>query len=264
MDLLPLDNEIQKKVYDDLFWPTLKEAWKALWNIAWLVTTISLPIMYLNHYANWVFRNNIDKLDKKLKEIPEENIIDVTPDIWVPILEKLTYTQNEKISDLFLELLKKASNKDEISLVHPKYTKIIESLSEDEALILEYIFKNKLFQIPYIDINLHKKWQTSYNTIITLFTCLDEKINLIFKNNLNSYIQNLESLGIFKFMNDLYIVDNWEYKPYDFLINHQTVKNVESWINNETEEVKTKKGLFTVTQFWIDFLNSVYFNNKSL
>lgn len=264
MDLVPLDKDIQKKVYDDLFWPTLKEAWKALWNIAWLVTTISLPIMYLNHYTNCVFRNNIDKLNKKLKEIPEENIIEVTPDIWVPILEKLTYTQNEKISDLFLELLKKASNKDEISLVHPRYTKIIESLSEDEALILEYIFRNKLFQIPYIDVNLHNKWQTWYTQVISLFTCLEEKIELNFKNNLNSYIQNLASLWILEFKNGIHLVDNWEYKPYDFLVNHQTVKNIKSWINNETDEVKTKKSLLILTQFWIDFLNSVYLNNKSL
>jgi hypothetical protein len=264
MDLIPLDKEIQRKVYDDLFWPSLKEAWKALWNIAGLVTTISLPIQLLNHYANGILRNNINKLNEKLKNIPEENIIEATPDIWVPILEKLTYTKNEKISDLFLELLKKASNKNELSLVHPKFIKIIESLSEDEALILEYIFKKHIFQIPFITVNLHKKWESSYNTILNFFTWLGENINLNYNNNLNSYLQNLESLWIIKSMNDIYLVDVWEYKPYDFLINHQIIKNIEKWLNPEIQEIKNKKGLFEITQLWIDFLNAIYLNNKSL
>lgn len=261
MDLIPLDKEIQKKVYDDLFWPSLKEAWKALWNITGLVTTISLPIQLLNHYANWIFRNNIDKFDKKLKNIPEENIIEVTPDIWVPILEKLTYIQNEKISDLFLELLKKASNKDEISLVHPKYAKIIENLSEDEALILEYIYKNNIFRFPFINLKFVDKKSSIFWEKIKDFTALEDKVKLNFSQNINSYLKNLESLWIIENWAWKYIPDEWENKPYNFLINHQIVKNLEKIIDLEIQNIEHEKWFFEISQLWKDFLKSIYKNN---
>lgn len=256
---MDLDKDIQKKVYDDLFWPTLKEAWKALWNIAWLVTTISLPIMYLNHYANWIFRNNIDKLDRKLKEIPEENIIEVTPDIWVPILEKLTYTQNEKISDMFLELLKKASNKDEISLIHPKYTKIIENLSEDEALILEYLNINNINRILSLNINYEVDWTAWYFKAIEKYTLLENKINFIFSQNIEMYLNNLESLGILTYSWDKYVPDNWENKPYDWLINSEKILWLKINIENIKHIYKEEKWFFELTKLWKDFLKAIYF-----
>jgi len=264
MDLVPLDKEIQKKVYDDLFSPSLQQAWKALWNIASLVTTITLPIMYLNHYANEIFRNNIEKLNNKLKGVLDENIIETQPEIWVPILEKLTYTKNEKISDLFLELLKKASNKNEISLVHPKYIKIIENLSEDEALILEYLNKNQITRIFSLSINYEEKGLKWYRIALSKYTWLENHINLNFSQNLSLYINNLESLWILNYWWSIYQPDTEEFKPYEVLQKSKQIVNIKKEIEENWYIYKEKKWFFELTNLWEDFLEALYLNNDSI
>lgn len=264
MDIIPaIDKELQKKVYDDLFAQGCRHAGMAIWNIAGLLTVITLPIAYLNHYSNSIFRKNIEKLNKKIESHTlEENIIPVEPEIGVPILEKLTYTQNDSIANLFLELLKKASNREEVWLVHPKYIKIIEDLSPDEAIILSYLDKIEWWML--MTINIHFADSKTGNYIIKLknFCTLFFEPQISFPDNIGTYLNNLSSLGIISIEYDKHNPNVWDSDPYDFLKNHPSIieiKNKWSW-DIECTEFRIQKGVLSLTDLGLSFLRSVRMN----
>lgn len=260
-NLVKLDSELAKKIYDDVFSPALKKAWNALWDIIWLVTNITIPIAMMNNYSNFILQKNIEKYEKKLEQIKEEDRIKVLPEIWVPILDKLTYYNNEKLSDLFLELLKKASNKNEVTQVHPKFIKIIENLSEDEAIILEYFYKNNLYRIPYIDIQLKKPGTTLYLTPISYYSELNNLWDIKIKENINNYVENLISLWIFQNPDGTYI-----WGDETIYTNIEQSEKVVSLKNNAKEAYKDteylnehfKRWQFRMTNFWMDFLRAIF------
>jgi len=83
-----------------------------------------LPIKLLNEKFKLNFERNLDDYKKKLEAIPEEKICDVNPQIGTPIIEKLTYTTNEEIADLFTSFLTKASNTETVNQDHPSFCTI--------------------------------------------------------------------------------------------------------------------------------------------
>ncbi len=261
-NLIRLDNKLAEKIYDDVFSSSFQKAWNALWNIIWLVTSITIPIAMMNNYTNFVLQENIRKYEEKLNSIEEKNIIKVEPEIWVPILDKLTYTKNENISDLFLELLKKASNKNELSKTHPRYVKIIENLCEDEAIILNYFHTKNIFRIACLDLVL-KNDKDEWINIKRYFSKLNNLDNLKEKNNLESYITNLFSLGIIE------NPDNGNYIPEENL--YKDLKKDNSLIelgkialnkykvtNPEYDKVDQKKWMLALSQLWKWFLESIF------
>ena len=73
-----------------------------------------------------------------MKDVPPEDVSEVPPEIGVPIIEKLSYVTNEELRKLYIELLAKASIKEENDKAHPNFINIINSLSPDEANLLSY------------------------------------------------------------------------------------------------------------------------------
>lgn len=254
-----LDKDVQNKIYDDVISPSAKKVGESIWDIICLITSITLPIKYLNNYTNLVFQKNIHKLESRLETVEEKNIISILPDIWVPVLEKLTYTSCEKISDMFIELLKKASNKEEISEVHPKYINIVSSLAEDEALILEYFYKNDIYRLPFLNLHfIYTGKEDEYAEIVQYFNTLPWLIKLIFPDNIQSYINNLNSLWLIQILDDKFIPDKEEYKPYEELENSGYIKNIESKLDVSKWRIDHKKWVFLLTNLWKSFLKAVF------
>ena len=258
MDLIPIDKEIQKKIYDDLFSPSLQEAWEALKNVVWLVTTITLPFAYAKKWTNKTLDRNLENYQQKLLRVPIEDRIDVLPEAWVPILEKLNYYSNEKLVDLFTELLAKASDKNNLAKVHPKYINIVENLSEDEALILEYINKRRFFKIPFINIHSKTKENNHYSVLLENYSDLFNIESVNFPENMNAYTNNLISLWILKIKwQGTHIAND---KLYSDLEKNEKVKNIKP--QNEGDTLETKKWVMEVTHFWISFLDAIFNNNE--
>jgi len=258
MDLSFIDKEIQNKIYDDLFSPSLKNAWQALGNLVWLVETITLPFYIANIYTktrtNNILRKNLERYEEKIKDIPDTDRIPVQPEIWVPILNKLTYYNNERLSDLFLELLSKSANKNKISEVHPKYIGIIENLSEDEAIILEYIKNNYTLKenqaIPYININLDNGGAIgTFERKISYFSELKDISNLSFPENIYNYIENLISLWILDKSEWSYLSDEKEYNELiaDPIVTKLKEEHETSW---SKATIQFEKKFFQITYLW--------------
>ena len=103
-----------------------------------LAQCVSLFTTPLGRMAE-IFEKNIHRYIDKLDGLSEEEIVAPSTRILVPILEKLRFTDEEKVADYYAEILATASQKDRASRVMVTFIEILNRLSSDEIKILEYI-----------------------------------------------------------------------------------------------------------------------------
>ncbi|MCL5990592.1 MAG: DUF4393 domain-containing protein, partial [Bacteroidetes bacterium] len=208
-DLIPIVNktpeEITKflmEIYEDLAQPGVRKVGLAIETILDLLNIGLIPIKSFSEKRKIIFLNNMNKYREKIENIDEEKICNIPPEIAVPVFDKLTYTENKNISDLFINLLQKASNSDTIKDVHPNYIKLIESLSPDEAKILCYLYDQE--SIPFIRIKRKDLNGQAFIFFEEPLTGIEYLISLLFRENIDLYLTNLSSLGIIKRIDNLY------------------------------------------------------------
>lgn len=184
---------LAKEVYGDALKPGMTEIGKAIQTVLGLGNTVLTSIAMVNDKVKHIREKNLLKLDAKLKRIESEKIVDIHPEIAVPVLRKLEYTQNKEIADLFLNLLTTAANFDTAHLAHPSFVNIISNISPDEAKILKYIQVNR----PLCHVNIRSNNKDGTFSSFCLGTTVLEIDSIIdFKSNSTIYISNLLGLGL--------------------------------------------------------------------
>ena len=127
------NGDLLKEIYADGFKPGVQQAGKALGGIIGLGNTAMYHIHLLNHRTSVILKSNFDKYSKQLENTNADEIIPVPPEIGVPIAEKLSYVSNEELSDMYINLLAKASTKSTVDQAHPGFVNFINWLCPDEA-----------------------------------------------------------------------------------------------------------------------------------
>ncbi|MDD3468154.1 MAG: DUF4393 domain-containing protein [Campylobacterales bacterium] len=192
-------SESGNAIIKDLGLPAAKQFGLALGNVFGLLHTATLPLKFINTigntwYENAIAKRNIENLADKMKDIPEEKIKEVEPEIAIPILERLSYTSNSDLANAFANLLANASNKDKVDLIHPGFINKLEDLAPDEARILGEL--KTLFNIPYIHYRV--KDIAGNSKVLSLnLTGIELSLGLSIKN-MAIHLDNLESLNILK------------------------------------------------------------------
>ena len=79
------------------------------------------------------------ELAKGYEEIPEENRVEPPLEIVGPTLESLKYVEDEKLQNMFVELLISSMDSEKQEATHRAFVKIIDRLSPFDAKILEMI-----------------------------------------------------------------------------------------------------------------------------
>lgn len=141
--------------------------------------------------------------------MPDDKICDVPPEILVPVIEKIRYVRDEDIREMFLKLLTKASDEDTIHLAHPGFTTVISNISSDEARLIEYFSQLDKSTIPFVFIRCEFGTQQIERGGLTLLkgegiqkspllTSIEDKVELIFSQNIPLYFSNLEGLGLIR------------------------------------------------------------------
>ncbi|AND11116.1 DUF4393 domain-containing protein [Bacillus thuringiensis] len=207
--LIENGKEVLKTVYPDLLQPATKQAGKALETVFELSNTILLPIKLVNVKAKLNFEKHMKKYEEKLNAHPQEEITTVLPDIGLPVIDRLTYLTNEEIADLFINFLVSASLNNSVNQAHPRFINILNSLSVDEAKLIKYFREKNQDYIPFIDYELHANKQKEPLTSLGYFpenqasirllmnsNNLKYELDLISEENINLYLENLESLGL--------------------------------------------------------------------
>ncbi len=87
-----------KEIYGDLAKPGVSQVGKALGSVLGLGNTILWPVTLLNERARIALEKNLEKYREQIKDIPNEELTEVPPELGVPIVEKLSYVTNEELS----------------------------------------------------------------------------------------------------------------------------------------------------------------------
>lgn len=182
------------QVYSDLAQPGVKAVGQALGTVLEFSSTVLLPLKLVNKKAKLLFAKRLNEYKEKLESIPEEKRIEVAPELGAPILDKLTYTTNDEIAELFTNLLTNASNEDRVNAAHPSFVSMIERLSPDEARILKAMTKSD--DILYCDFD--GVVGEGYIPILKHVTAIQKYVQLKYPKNELAYLSNLESMGILK------------------------------------------------------------------
>lgn len=239
------------EIYGDLLKPGVKQVGKALESIIGLGNTVLWPITLANDRARIALERNMEKYRSQIEDVPEEKIIHVAPEVGVPIAEKLSYVRDEQLSDLYINLLAKASTVDTAHFAHPSFVNIINNLSPDEAVLLKELHNKP--KIPFVTATIAKKGTTHYAQVGDLLTGLETKIKLSFSDNIEAYMSNFEGLGLIVIHRESYMVGEG---IYDSLEKLYRPKIDAMPFDNSTHEIKFKRGRIQVTTYGDLFLKA--------
>lgn len=243
------NKELLTKIYGDLAQPGVQEVGKALKTILGLGNTILWPVALANEKAKFTLQQNLNKYREKIEDIPEDKVVEVTPEIGVPVLEKLTYVNNEELRELYLELLSKASNKDKVDAAHPSFVNIINNLSPDEALILQLLRDENTH--PFIEVRLSQD-SGGYSVIDPIFSVLKTPTPLTYKKNVGAYLSNLEGLGVIKLHPDNYFTNEKKYTEAEELAK----KKYGTLASSSNRKLTLNRGHFNLTSFGSLFIKA--------
>jgi Abortive infection alpha len=246
--MLPILKEVTqipgllKEVYGDLAKPGVNQVGKALSTVIGLGNTILWPIALLNERSKLALEKNLERYRQQLENIPPEQIAEVPPEIGVGIAEKLSYVSDEQLSDLYINLLAKASTQGTAHQAHPSFVNVINNLSPDEALLLQQL---KLGDIPFVEVRLVNNAKGDWHTMGQLLTGIETKVKLYFPANIVVYLSNFEGLGLINIRYDLYIAT-----PDNLYANIESIyrpgfENMP--FNKETQRLTFEKGKIEVT-----------------
>lgn len=245
VELVKATPNILGQVYGDLAQPSVKAVGNALGTVFEFSTSFLLPVKLLNEKFKLNFTKRLNGYKEKLEQIPEEKQCEVHPQIGTPIIEKLSYTTNDEIADMFTTLLANASNVDMVNTAHPSFVNMIERMSPDEARLLSYL-KGKE-DIQYCVFNGNASNGNGFVTLLDHVTMLDDEVVFSFPQNISAYLANFVSLGIIKDMNGQYRMDK---TIYNKIKDKYNLKQLEAQlVPNSFQSISVKESYYLITDF---------------
>ena len=252
-----------KEIYQDLAKPGVKQAGKALSAVIGLGNTVLWPVVLLNEKARISLEKNLDKFREKMEKVPNEDVCEVSPEIGVPIAEKLAYVTNKELSDMYTELLAKASQKSKANVAHPGFVNAINNMSPDEAVLLRSIKRES--SIPFIEVRLQEKGKNEWRTINPIKLENHILTNLNYSEDIHAYISNLNSLGFFEIQRHVFIASDDIYEPLEEDVKKlYSRKEISQFLEERFKdqevipEVTFKRGKIEVTQFAKLFMKACF------
>ena len=185
------------EIYKDAAQPGVQQAGKALETVIGLGNTVLWPIALANQRSRMSLEENLRKYQRKLANVSTDDIIELAPEIGVPLAEKLSYVTDDHLSDLYVALLASASTSQTVELVHPSFVNVLNNMAPDEAILLQ-AFSGPEFVIPA----LSPCWRSEAENDTIYFSRANVLIpdeftsSLRFMTSLPAYLANLEGLGL--------------------------------------------------------------------
>lgn len=216
-EILDQTKGVAVEVYKDALRPVVKPVGEIL---GFLPRTLKLAF---SGWEKWLIngeeslRLTAEAIKEKVKQIPEEKLVEPEPYVAIPAIQQISYCQNsEELRYLYANLLTSSMNADKKWQVHPSFVDVIKQITPDEAKIIKRIpdFKNNF--MPAIDVKLTDKNASGsgHQIFITNFTTVG--LNVIEnKENICSYIDNLVRLKILEIPPTYHLTDESLYKPLE-------------------------------------------------
>lgn len=264
--------------YQDILQPSMQEVGKALATTMQFVCTPFTALQFVNDVLKVNLRHKLQKYEEKLQHIPAEQRVVVHPELGVPIIQRLSYTTNEEIADMFISLLTSASSSETLSNAHPSFISIIDRLSPDEARILLYIQQRYISvgkqYIPYLKfratpLSLKKEakegsFEDLDNQLAELLTFVElrnwltiipTEVALDFPDKMHIYWANLISCGIIMDMVDMKVEKNEE--EYQAIEEFHDLRSLQSQhVPEKHAKVYSSPSIFQITELGRDFIKA--------
>lgn len=187
-----LGQETVKRIYEDGASHPLQETSKIAVDMVKAFRLLTAPIQLLAAYQDRLSKY----FDRVRLSVPEENQIEAPASLSGPIIERLKYLEETNyLTDMYLNLLTRAIDKDRVNEAHPAFFHVIDQLSPDEAMLLYLIGKEPIFYDYDTEI-VHQDGQFLRwgNTEIKRDTTAKEKIAFI--SHFDMYINHLRALNL--------------------------------------------------------------------
>jgi hypothetical protein len=133
------DSKLPNKAYDDLLSAAMKEGGKALVDAVKAFRLFLAPIQLLA-----AAQDRLAVFCERVRaKVPEDQQQEAAPSIALPVLMDLRFMEDDNpLTELYLNLLARAIDKDRYDEAHPAFVKIIEQLSPDEAMVV-YVLRSR-------------------------------------------------------------------------------------------------------------------------
>ena len=133
------DSQLVNKAYDDLAANPMREGGKAMTDLVKAFRLFLAPIQLLA-----VAQDRLAAFcDRVRAKVPEDRQREAAPSIALPILMDLRFMEDGNLlTELYLNLLARAIDKERCNEAHPAFVKIIEQMSPDEAMVM-YQFRDR-------------------------------------------------------------------------------------------------------------------------
>lgn len=252
-ELVKAGSNVLGQIYQDLAQPSVRALGQALGTVFELCPTSLLSLKIWTEKRKLNFKKRLNEYAKKIEDIPEDKRCEVDTQIGTPIVEKLTYTTNDEIADLFTTLLANASNTATVNRAHPAFVDIIGRLSVDEALLIKFF--QTCDRIPYCSFKtMLNSEKEGFRIIVDHATMLPFKVSLHFPQNISAYISNLISLGILSDENGLFFTDDTVYNQ--ICEKHGLDSLRRQLVPNVFKAIEISKSFYKVTEFGTLFISA--------
>ncbi len=239
------------EIYGDVLKPGAKQVGTALETVIGLGNTVLWPVALANERSRLALQKNLEKYRAQIERLPEEKTVPVPPEVGVPIAEKLSYVSDEELSDMYINLLAKASSSDTAKFAHPSFVNVINNLCPDEAVLLKEV--RRRVALPFVSAKLQKKNVNEWSSLGDLLTGLELSVKLAFPNNLPAYVSNFEGLGLIQVRRDIFIAQPELYEKLESVYRPQCEAFT---YDKETHEVSFERGKIEATTFGRLFMDA--------
>lgn len=227
LDNLKPPNETSKKVYDDLFHPSVSEVGKTISLLARSINAALAPLEIWTLKREYNVQQVKLELEKSLSSVNPEKIVSPEPYVAVPALQAISYSINrEELCRLYANLLAKSMVSDTKEDVHPAFVEIIKQLSPNDAIVFEKCALRNAVPVAYLSIIMLQKGlrlvgssplQHTYFELIT-----DIKLPSISEEQIRVSLDNLIRVGLIK-LNDFELKDG---SSYSFVKSSETYSEI--------------------------------------
>lgn len=225
-----MEFNIVPKFLDNALTPAAKEAGETLSDLINLART---PLIKARKVRDLKMEIFLKDLEKELKKIPEEKIVEPPLSIVGPALEDLFkyYMEEEYIVETFKNLIANAMNIEKQNKVLPSYFGIIKQMTNFDAMVFKKLFESKNYDVftGFISIKETKTGEIHrYHVIFGDDFCDNESWYLDFSQNCINSLYTLKLLGL---------VNTKKIYYKDRKLEHIENKGIEGYLENRFKKI---------------------------
>lgn len=240
-------------VYTDLVQPTAKSLGSILNFLPGIIAA------YLTKCQDWLINGKksieltAQAVQEKIQNIPEEKLTEPEANIAIPAIQQLSYCYDcEELRKMYANLLVTSMNIDTKSSAHPAFVDIIKQLTPDEAKLLKLFPPTINEAFPSLNVVSKKIDKNEHTGIIANFSNIAYG-RCIYPDNISSYLENLERLGLIYISRMNWLVND---SLYTALIKHPFIQNILQKPLPEGSCYDFEKRYFVLTNFGLNFLRA--------